>query len=472
MKKTLRNEIDLAGKNVAVLGFGISNRPLVRFLLGKNCNITVRDAKNASELGDEYLEFSDKGVKFILGSGYLDGICDDVIFRSPGIRPDMGSISDAVNNGAVLTSEMEFFLEKTPAYVIAITGSDGKTTSTTLTYKLLEEEYKNSDRRVYVGGNIGKPLLSECDKMCESDFAVVELSSFQLQNLSSPINRAAITNITPNHLNWHADMKEYSEAKMRIFKSSETEILTVNANDERTRDAGLHFKGRTLFFSYNEIPEECLKKENSASLTVKNGKIVLTENGNETPVLSVSDIKLPGKHNVENYMTAIANTLGFVSNETIVAVAKSFGGVEHRLEFVREFEGVKYYNSSIDSSPTRTAAALSALNDKPIVICGGYDKNIPFAPLAESLAQKAKAVVLTGATREKILKAIMDCSSFDRETIPVSVVEKFEDSVSEARSLAKGEGCVLLSPACASFDAFPNFEVRGRTFKELVNKLS
>lgn len=454
-----------------VIGFGISNKPLVKQLLDMGVNVTVRDAKSPDALGKEYAEYSERGVKFILGEKYLDDICEDVIFRSPGIRPDSGSIPDAVNNGSLLTSEMEWFLSVTPAYVIAVTGSDGKTTTTTLIYKLLEEEYANTSRKVYVGGNIGKPLLSEAKKMKPDDFAVVELSSFQLQNLASPINRAVITNITPNHLNWHTDMDEYTNAKLNIYAGNKTELLTVNANDERTLSAGLSFYADKAFFSAKYIPNECMNRTDSRCFFLNNEKICVSENGNVTEVLDINDIKLPGTHNIENYMAAISATWGFVSVETIKKIAKTFGGVEHRLEFVRELNGVKYYNSSIDSSPTRTAAALSALKTKPIVICGGYDKHIPFAPLAEALRERAKAVVLTGATRYSILNSIDMCPGFDKNKIPVVIEESFELAVKQASELANEGDVVLLSPACASFDAFPNFEIRGKTFKNIVNSL-
>jgi len=454
---------------VAVLGFGISNRPLVDYLLKTGCKINVRDAKDASSLGEDYLRMKDAGVNFILGEGYLDDIYEDVIFRSPGIRPDTGSIPEAVRRGAVLTSEMEYFLSLTKAYVIAITGSDGKTTTTTLTYKLLEAELVGSGRRVYVGGNIGKPLLPLVDEMTENDFAVIELSSFQLQTMKNArIRRAVITNITPNHLNWHIDMEEYSEAKANIFAGETVEKLTVNAFDDRTRAYGKAFGKNTAFFSYKNIPDECL--DGSDIVKVTDGVMYYISNGKADAVFDVSDIKLPGAHNVENYMAAVSATRGFVSNETVTSVVKTFGGVEHRLEFVRELDGVKYYNSSIDSSPTRTAAALSALKEKPIIICGGYDKNIPFEPLAKSLIDRASAVVLTGATRGKILTALNQAEDFSPESLPVFVEPDFERAVNKARSIAKKGDTVLLSPACASFDAFPNFEVRGNTFKKIVNE--
>jgi UDP-N-acetylmuramoylalanine--D-glutamate ligase len=461
----------LSTGTATVIGFGISNKPLVKQLLDMGVKVTVRDAKSPDALGKEYTEYAEKGVKFILGEKYLDGICEDVIFRSPGIRPDSRSIPVAVKNGSLLTSEMEWFLSITPAYVIAVTGSDGKTTTTTLIYKLLEEEYRNTGRKVYVGGNIGTPLLSNAKDMKNDDFAVVELSSFQLQNLTSPINRAVITNITPNHLNWHTDMDEYTNAKLNIYAGNKTELLTVNANDDRTRSAGLSFYADKAFFSAKNVPDECKACNRSKYIFLSNEKICVSENGNVTEVLNINDIKLPGTHNVENYMAAISATWGLVSFDTILKIAKTFGGVEHRLEFVREFNGVKYYNSSIDSSPTRTAAALSALKTKPIVICGGYDKHIPFEPLAEALKEKAKAVVLTGATRFSILDAIDKCPGFDKAKIPVIIEESFEMAVKQASALAKEGDVVLLSPACASFDAFPNFEIRGKTFKNIVNSL-
>lgn len=459
----------LQSGTVAVLGFGISNRPLVEYLLSKGCKINVRDAKDEDSLGEDCQRMKKAGVNFILGKDYLSGIYEDVIFRSPGIRPDAGDIPNAVKNGALLTSEMEYFLSLTKAYVIAITGSDGKTTTTTLTYKLLSKEFEGSDRRVYVGGNIGAPLLPKVEEMTERDVCVIELSSFQLQTMKNAnIDRAVITNITPNHLNWHTDMDEYSAAKANIFASSRTKKLTVNAFDERTRKYGIGFKEKTAFFSYKEIPEEC--NNGSDLIYAKDGVIIYEECGVKNAVVSVSDIKIPGAHNVENYMTAISATWGLVSCDAVRSVAKEFGGVEHRLEFVREFDGVKYYNSSIDSSPTRTAAALSALKEKPIVICGGYDKNIPFEPLAKALIERAKAVVLTGATREKIYAALKDCEDFDEDILPVFIEADFNCAIERAKNTAKSGDTVLLSPACASFDAFPNFEVRGNTFKKTVNE--
>ena len=465
---------ELKGKRCDVIGIGISNLPLIYMLSDVGARITARDKKNREEL----LELCDKlealGVSLVLGEGYLDGIDTDVIFRSPGVRPDLGSIPDAVKKGAILTSEMELFIALTKARLIAITGSDGKTTTTTLTHLFLNSQLKKIGvGKAYVGGNIGTPLLSEHKKMTEDDYAVLELSSFQLMTLKSPIGRAAITNITPNHLDWHRnDMSEYISAKCNIF-GDET-LLVLNAENAITKEiAEKRGKNMVLFSSrsssYSEIVSSSMK--NTSAIFVRDGYITLSDGSLEVPLLRADDIKLPGKHNLENYMTAIALTYPLVDKEIYTSVAKSFGGVPHRLELVRELDGVRYYNSSIDSSPTRTAAALSAIKEPKVVICGGYDKQIPFAPLAEALCENdIRAVVLTGATSQKIKSAILECEKYSPERFDIIERENFDEAVFAAKIAAKTGDCVLLSPACASFDRFKNFEVRGERFKSIVNK--
>ncbi len=310
--------------------------------------------------------------------------------------------------------------------------------------------------------------------MTDDDFAVVELSSFQLMTMKRSPNRAAITNITPNHLDWHRGMDEYAAAKTNIFTHGAAR-LTVNADNSATRaigrDAG---QVEVTFFSsrghrYEDVVPEV--RGGSPAIFERDGVIVRSLGGECEELLAVSDILLPGRHNIENYMTAIANTYGIVSKDIYRDIARTFRGVEHRLELVREVEGVKYYNSSIDSSPTRTAAALSALPVKPVVICGGYDKHIPFAPLAEALCERAAGVVLTGATADKIAEALDACPAYSPERLPVERVGDFREAVLAARRMAEPGGIVLLSPACASFDRFRNFAERGRVFKEIVNGL-
>jgi UDP-N-acetylmuramoylalanine--D-glutamate ligase len=455
-----------SGADVAVLGFGISNRPLVKILCDLGARVTVYDNRTAQELGEQALSAMADGVRFTTDMEEALSPTPALIFRTPGIRPDHPAITAAVERGAELTSEMAWFLEVTPATVIGITGSDGKTTTSTLTAKMLEA----AGHIVYLGGNIGTPLLPLVTGMTQDDFAVVELSSFQLCDLSSHVvpHRACVTNITRNHLNWHVDMEEYTQAKTRIYDGARcTRLVTNDDNDITAKLAEAEADKRSVtLFSTQSSPA-------GTALSVKDGMITLTEGGVDTSLLSVSDILLPGEHNVQNYMTAIGLVHDLVTPEAIRAVATTFSGVEHRLERVRTLHGVTYYNSSIDSTPARTAAALSALPvTTPVVaICGGYDKNSDYAPLASSLCARVCAVVLTGATADKILAAIEACPDYNPDHLTVVKEPDFEAAVHAAASLAHQGDAVLLSPACASFDAFPNFEVRGRTFKRIVNDM-
>lgn len=444
---------DFNGKKCTVLGLGISNLPLIDFLLDRSASVCVRDQREIDSTDEKIVSFLRRGVTFRCGADYLDGIDGDYIFRSPGIRPDVPQIAKAVANGARLFSEMELFFELCPAKIFAVTGSDGKTTTTTLTYKLLEREAQKEGkgRKVYVGGNIGTPLLPLVDRMTADDYAVVELSSFQLMTMQKSAFSAAVTNITPNHLNWHTDMDEYTLSKLNVFKHG-TKRVVLNKDNDITASLIGTTGAKEITFSINGDADVC---DNDGFITLYGEKFLKTE-----------DIKIPGRFNVANYMCAIALTHGFVSKETVTEIAKTFGGVEHRNEFVREFKGVKYYNSSIDSSPSRTIAALSAYPQKPVLICCGRDKHVPFDGLAKEILQRAKALVLSGEARTQILSAMQNANCGD---FPIVVKEDFTDAVLAAREIASEGDVVLLSPACTSFDAFKNFEERGRKFKEIVN---
>ena len=471
--KRINNFEELRGIRCDVLGMGKSNLPLIDMLIDTGALVTVRDKKSKDAFGPLCEDLEKKGVRFVLGDTYLDGIDTEVIFRSPGIRPDMGSIPEAIKNGALLCSEMELFVSLTKAAIIAITGSDGKTTTTTLTHlfmNAMSERYGKS--RTYVGGNIGTPLLSKHTEMSDKDTAVIELSSFQLMTMSFSPARAAITNISKNHLNWHKGMEEYIEAKRRLSDSAK--LVVFNADNAITADiAAERGKDMILFSleknSYGDIVTSSMK--NTAAVFARGDDIFYSDGNTETHLLKISDIKLPGKHNIENYMTAMALTYGLVDTDIYTETAKNFGGVEHRLELVRELDGVKYYNSSIDSTPTRTAAALGAVAGSKVVICGGYDKNISFEPLADTLCEKVRCVVLTGATAKKIKDAILNCEKYSPEKLRIIEKADFADAVYAASTAAQPDECVILSPACASFDAFADFEERGRFFKKLVNEL-
>ncbi len=479
------------GGRAVLLGLGVSNLPLAAFLREKyglcGGRLTVRDIKTSDVLSARlgalpaFAGAAEEAALLVGGKDPALSLCDapdmsdTVIFRSPGIRPDAGEIPEAVRRGAFLTSEMEWFCARTPADIFAVTGSDGKTTTTTLTYLLL----KGAGRTAYVGGNIGTPLLDRADAMSRGDAAVLELSSFQLMTMNGPAKRAAITNISPNHLNWHRDMDEYTGAKYNVFGDG-TELLVLNAKNPLSRAAAERFGGRVIFFTARPLPGEGFRditrgRPGSAAVWLEGDSIVFSDGTEKREILKRSGIRLPGLHNVENYMTAAALTLGHVPDEVLRETARDFPGVEHRFELVRELDGVRYYNSSIDSSPSRTVAALSNLGCRPVVICGGRDKHVPFDSLAEALFERASAVVLTGEAAGQI-RAAIDSAREKRadggSSLTVREVPDFDGAVEAARELASPGSAVLLSPACTSFDRFANFEERGRHFKEIVNGLS
>ncbi len=455
-----------------VLGFGISNVPLVDFLISRGITVEVRDGKTREALSArvDVGAYERRGVSFRLGEGYLDDIPASVIFRTPGIRPDAGGIPDAVLRGGVLTSEMELFYALSPAHKIAVTGSDGKTTTTTLIHKLLTAATADCGVKTALGGNIGAPLLPRVSELGACDYAVAELSSFQLMTMPQAPEVAVITNVTPNHLNWHRDMEEYTAAKLRILGRG-CKKAVLNYGCEALRDAASKTEAEVVWFTAGPVPDDL-----DNVIHISGDTIVYRRGGENTPLLAVSDIKLPGIHNAENYMAALGALYGVLPDEKLIScaceLARTFGGVEHRLEFVRELDGVSYYNSSIDSTPTRTAAALSALPGRRIVlICGGYDKHIPMEPLGRAVLDSGVAsVIVTGATSKLISDA------FSSVGVPegiYKVVPDFRLAVLEAAKEAERTcaDTVLLSPACASFDAFANFEERGSYYKAVVNSL-
>lgn len=451
----------LKGKRVAVLGIGVSNTPLIKMLLRAGVKVTACDKSDRVRLGEVADELESLGAELHLGEGYLDQMRYDLIFRTPGMRPDLPQLAAAVEKGAVLTSEMEAFFEVCPCPIIGVTGSDGKTTTTTIIAKLLEAAGYNT----YLGGNIGKPLLADTVGMEPGDIAVVELSSFQLMTMRSSPHIAVVTNLAPNHLDVHSSMSEYVAAKENIFihqKAGDKVIL--NYDNAFTQGFGEHVPAGRSFFSRKEYldPGVCLK----------NGAIwVNGADGTRREVLPLDEILLPGEHNVENYMAAIAAVDGLVPDQVIRSFAASFGGVEHRIELVRELNGVKYYNDSIASSPSRTTAGLRSFREKVILIAGGYDKHIPFEPLGPEIVEHVKELVLTGDTAEKIRLAVEQTPDYRPGRPGITVMDDFEQAVRTAHDLARPGDVVLLSPACASFDRFKNFAQRGETFKRIIHEL-
>lgn len=451
----------LKSKHVAVLGVGVSNRPLVKLLASNGIKVTAFDKKTKSDLGEYAAELDSLGVELISNGGLVDGGEYDVIFRSPGMRPDREDIVKAVNRGSVLTSEMEIFFDICPCKIIAITGSDGKTTTTTLVCELL----RAAGYTVHLGGNIGHPLLADAVNMKENDIAVVELSSFQLMTMKKSPSVAVITNLAPNHLDIHASMEEYVQSKQNIYKyQSENDVIVLNYDNDITSS----FIGKTT----GKVRTFSSQTAHKTDVYLENGAIYSDLSGKTEKICDTSDILLIGVHNYENYMTAIAATYGLVSIDNIRKVAAEFPGVEHRTEFIRELRGVKYYNNSIASSPTRVIAGLRTLKDKSaVVMAGGYDKNLDYVPMVPLLLQKAKHLVLCGAASPKIRAAVEADPNFASSGLKIHDISDFAKAVKLTSELAEPGDCVTLSPACASFDLFANFEERGNYFKKLVNEL-
>lgn len=457
MNKLDEFKYNVAGKNITVIGIGISNLPLIKYLVSLGANVTACDRRSAEDLGENYTELEKLGVKFNLGDGYLNNLSGDMIFKTPGMRYDVPELLKAKENGSIVTSEMEVFFDVCPSHIIAVTGSDGKTTTTTLIHKMMTD----AGYKTWLGGNIGNPLLTDTEKMKENDWVILELSSFQLHTMRKSPEIAVITNISPNHLDMHKDYKEYIDAKKNIMLyQNEGDTLIVNADNQVTADIGKSANGAVKYFSRNGMADVYLDGN-----IIKRGIV---------EILNIKDIKIPGMHNVENYMAAIAAVSGLVSKDVIVNVAKTFGGVEHRIELVRTLDGVKYYNSSIDSSPNRTINTLRVFPNKVIMIAGGKDKGIPYDEIGPALAEHVKVLILIGATSDKIQEAL-DAEinkTGNGKDIEVIRATSYENAVNTARSKAHNGDVVLLSPASTSFDMFRNFEERGNLFKKIVNELN
>ena len=452
----------LRGKQVAVIGIGVSNIPLIKLFLKKGIAVTACDKceREAYDNQPLLLELEALGATLHMGAGYLDDLTQDVIFRSPGIRPDILAFEQAKANGAVITSEMEVFFHVCPCKTIAVTGSDGKTTTTTIIAKLLEA----AGYHVHLGGNIGRPLLPDIESIQPDDLAVLELSSFQLMTMDTSADIAVVTNLAPNHLDIHKGMEEYIAAKKNIFLyQNAQQKVVLNRDNDITYSFVPEAKGQITLFSRQTPLDE--------GIALENGVICVKKDGNTRKVLPVADILLPGVHNIENYEAAIGAVDGLVPDETIRKFAATFGGVEHRSELVRELHGVKYYNDSIASSPSRTMAGLRSFSQKVILIAGGYDKHIPYDVLGSDLVAHVKAMVLTGATAPKIQAAAEQAPGYDAQALPICTIDDFADAVHKAVSLAQPGDIVILSPASASFDKFKNFMVRGDTFKDLIRAL-
>ncbi len=450
----------LKGKKIAMCGIGVSNTPLILNFLKQGARVIACDRRERELIGTIADELEAAGAELKLGEDYLSNLEVDIIFRTPGMNFHLPELERARKRGIAVTSEMEVFFDLCPATIFAVTGSDGKTTTTTLIAKMLEAEGK----RVFVGGNIGTPLLPEIENITADDFVVAELSSFQLISMRKSPDVAVVTNVAPNHLDVHKDMDEYVEAKKNILLHQNAFSRTIlNRDNDITEGFRKDVRGQSLGFSMT-------RRLNNGAWLDDDGILHMAYRGIDVPVVDRKDIRILGDHNVENYLTAIAAVWGYVGVDNIKKVAREFGGVEHRIEFVREVNGVKYYNDSIASSPTRTIAGLKAFDQKVILIAGGYDKHIPFNPMMPYVVEKVKTLYLCGDTADKIEKSLREYEGYNGEPEIVRVND-IAEAVADANKTAQVGDIVTLSPACASFDKYPNFVARGIHFKQLVNEL-
>ncbi len=442
---------DIKGKTVGVVGIGISNTPIITMLAELGVQVLAFDKRPEDQLGDPGKALKKLGVQIFCGPDYMDHLAGDLIIKTPGMRFDHPALEAARQKGSTVTSEMELFFEYCPCKIVAVTGSDGKTTTTSLIYEML----RRTDRKVHLGGNIGYPLFCRLREIAPEDLVVAELSSFQLHTLRRSAQISVVTNLSPNHLDVHKDMAEYTEAKTNIFRYQSAEgLLVLNADNAITAGFAKEAKGSVRLFSAKGEADACYR----------DGAIYL----NEKKLLDRTDLMLRGDHNVENFMAAVLAVKDLVTPEIVKAVAKEFGGVRHRMEFIREINGVRFYNDSIGSSPTRTIATLHSFDRRVRLIAGGYDKNIPFDELGPVAAERTKKLYLCGTTAPKIRDAVR----VHAPNHPVEVYRDLRTAIETAYQESEKGDIILLSPASASFDQFKNFEERGDFFVTVVKELS
>ena len=449
-------------RKIAVIGLGVSNLPLLDYLHDKKSTVTIFDDRNIDELPKEIVEkITNYGFNFSFGKNSLEKLQNfDLIFRSPSCLPTKPELQAEIKRGAIVTTEIELLMKMCPSKIIGVTGSDGKTTTTSLIYAILKDAGYNT----YLGGNIGTPLFTKLEEMQPEDIVVLELSSFQLMGMEVSPNIAVITNITPNHLNIHKDFEEYIDAKKNIFKfQNENDILILNYDNEITKNCSKEANGKVIFFSGKE------KLDNG--YIIDEGIIKICVDKIRKHILNVDEVILRGEHNYENIATALAATSTLVDLDVAIQTVKNFKPVAHRLEFVRELDGVKWYNDSASSSPTRTLAGINSYKEEIVLIAGGYDKNLDYKPLAKPILDKVSTLILMGQTSGKIFDCVKEEMEKENKKIPIYVVDDLDNAIKTAKKYAKPNQVVLFSPASASFDMFKNAVQRGELFKEKVNKL-
>lgn len=449
-------------RKVAIIGLGVSNLPLIDYLHDYKAKVTVFDEREEDNIPKEILsKIKEYEFKYEFGKNCLEKLNGfNIVFRSPSCLPTRPELEEEAKRGAIVTTEIEMLMKMCPAKIIGVTGSDGKTTTTSLINSILQK----AGYKTFLGGNIGTPLFTKLEEIQPEDIVVLELSSFQLMGMQISPDIAVITNITPNHLNIHKDYEEYIEAKKNIFKfQNEKNIVILNYDNEITKNCAKEANSKVVFFSHKE------KLENG--FIVDDKIIKQCEDGIRKHIIDCKEVILRGEHNYENIATAIAATKTLVSDEIAAQAVKDFKPVEHRLEFVRELDGVKWYNDSVSSSPTRTIAGLNSFDEEIVLIAGGYDKNLDYTPIAKPIVDKVKKLILLGQTSEKIFEAVKEESEKQNKQVDIYMCKTLEETVSLAKRVSKPKQIVLFSPASASFDMFKNFADRGEKFKNIVLEL-
>ncbi len=449
-------------RKVAIIGIGVSNLPLLDYLYQKKANVTVFDEREYNEIPRESIEkITNYGFVMHFGKDCMQHLKNfNVIFRSPSCLPTRLELVEEANRGALVTTEVELLMKMCPAKIIGITGSDGKTTTTSLINSILQK----AGYKTFLGGNIGTPLFTKIEEISPQDFVVLELSSFQLMGMEISPQIAVITNITPNHLNIHKDYQEYIEAKKNIFKyQDENGILVLNYDNEITKNCAKEANGKVIFFSSQTKLDD--------GYIIDEGVIKACDDKIRKHILNTDDVILKGSHNYQNIATALAATANLVDVETAIKAIKEFKPVEHRIEFVEEIDDVKWYNDSASSSPSRTLSGLNAFKDNIVLIAGGYDKNLDYTSIAKPIADKVKTLILIGQTANKIYEVVKKELEKENKNLDIYMCETLEETIFIAKKNAKSGDVVLFSPASASFDMFKNFADRGNQFKNLVKKL-
>jgi UDP-N-acetylmuramoylalanine--D-glutamate ligase len=452
----------LTGKRVTVIGLGREGVALARFLIRQGAEVTVTDIKKEELLKNEMATLAGLPIRYYLGGHPEEVLEAEVIFVSPGVPQEIPTLVEARSRGVALSSETKLFFSLCPAPIIGITGSSGKTTTTSLVGEIMKAE----GRRTFVGGNIGSPLIDLVDDIGPEDTVVMELSSFQLETMDRSPHVAAVLNLSPNHLDRHASMDDYVAAKSNIVRfQTEADYAVLNADQPLTSGLSHIGQGQTVLFSRQRPVDR--------GAFLDGEQITVRWKGQDQRICAVSEIRLLGTHNVENVLAAcaIASAAGARVGAMRSAVS-SFQGVEHRLELVRELHGVRYYDDSIATSPQRTIAALNSFTEPIILLAGGREKHLPLERLAEDILKKVRALVLFGEAASLLEQAVAERQAgHPGPSLELYRSSDLAEAVQIAARVAEPGDVVLLSPACTSFDMYRDFAARGDHFKSLVREL-